>query len=156
EYFSENKIDIAVLETGLGGRLDATNALQSDVAVITPIALDHQKWLGKTLAEIAAEKAGIIKPQTPVVCATQAPEAESVIRLRAIECNAPLQFIGQSYDQSPIALRGSYQKHNAALAIAALRAAKIDVSDLAIARGLTAVEWPARFQAWDERMIIDG
>jgi dihydrofolate synthase/folylpolyglutamate synthase len=156
KYFSENKIDIAVLETGLGGRLDATNALESDVAAITPIALDHQKWLGETLAEIAAEKAGIIKTQTPVVCARQAPQAEKVIRARARECGAPVQFVSEPYEQSPIALRGSYQKQNAALAIAALRAARIDISDLAIARGLAAVEWPARFQSWDERTIIDG
>ena len=156
KYFSANKIDVAVLETGLGGRLDATNALPSDVAVITPIALDHQKWLGDTLADIAAEKAGIIKPETPVVSAAQAPDTESVIRARAIECAAPLRFIRESYEESPISLRGSYQKQNAALAIAALRSFKIDISDAAIARGLAAVEWPARFQAWDERTIIDG
>ena len=156
KHFSETNVDIAVLETGLGGRLDATNALQSDVAVITPIALDHQKWLGQTLAEIAAEKAGIIKSQAPVVCAIQAPEAEKMIRARATECGAPLQFVSEPHENSPIALRGSYQKQNAALAIAALRAARIDVSDSAIARGLAAVEWPARFQVWDERTIIDG
>jgi dihydrofolate synthase/folylpolyglutamate synthase len=156
KHFSENKIEIAVLETGLGGRLDATNALQSDVAVITPIALDHQKWLGETLAEIAGEKAGIIKPQTPVVSAAQAPEAQNVIRARATECDAPHRFVNESYEQSPIALRGSYQKQNAALAIAALRAVGIEISSVAVARGLAAVDWPARFQAWDERTIIDG
>jgi len=177
KHFSENDIDIAVLETGLGGRLDATNALVSDVAVITSIALDHQKWLGENLAEIAAEKAGIIKGKTPVVAASQAPEAEKVIRARAAECGAPLQFVREAYEESPIALRGSYQKQNAALAIAALQAAKsamradssrgdtdppslgsnaTGISVAAIARGLAAVEWPARFQAWDERTIIDG
>ena len=177
KHFSENDIDIAVLETGLGGRLDATNALVSDVAVITSIALDHQKWLGENLAEIAAEKAGIIKGKIPVVAASQAPEAEKVIRARAAECGAPLQFVREAYEESPIALRGSYQKQNAALAIAALQAAKsamrtdssrgdtdppslgsnpTGISVAAIARGLAAVEWPARFQAWDERTIIDG
>ena len=163
-HFSENNIDIAVLETGLGGRLDATNALESDVAVITSIALDHQKWLGENLAEIAAEKAGIIKGKTPVVAASQAPEAEKVIQARAAECGAPLQFVREAYEGSPIALRGSYQKQNAALAVAALQAAKsgrrgdTDLSrdDAAIARGLAAVKWPARFQVWDERTIIDG
>ena len=177
KHFSENNIDIAVLETGLGGRLDATNALVSDVAVITSIALDHQKWLGENLAEIAAEKAGIIKGKTPIVAASQAPEAEKVIRARAAECGAPLQFVRDAYEESPIALRGSYQKQNAALAIAALQAAKsairtdssrddtdppspgsnaTGISVAAIARGLAAVKWPARFQAWDERTIIDG
>ena len=71
KHFSDAKIDIAILETGLGGRLDATNAVQSDVSVITSLALDHEKWLGNTLAKIAGEKAGIIKPRVPVVSAPQ-------------------------------------------------------------------------------------
>ncbi|PYL46659.1 MAG: bifunctional folylpolyglutamate synthase/dihydrofolate synthase, partial [Verrucomicrobia bacterium] len=83
KHFRDAKIGIAILETGLGGRLDATNAVQSDVSVITPIGLDHEKWLGHTLAEIAGEKAGIIKPRVPVVSAPQQPQAEEVIRARA-------------------------------------------------------------------------
>jgi dihydrofolate synthase/folylpolyglutamate synthase len=176
-YFSEAKIDIVILETGLGGRLDATNAIQSDVAVITPIALDHQKWLGNSLEKIAAEKAGIIKEKTPIVSAPQRKEAEVVLRQRAAECRAPLQFVTESYDRSPLALRGAHQKQNAAIAIAALRAANIvahasrlrpvntqaggmrdhsNIDDSAIARGLLSVDWPARFQLWDERSVIDG
>jgi len=155
-YFCEAKVDIVILETGMGGRLDATNAVQSDVSVITPIDLDHQKWLGQTLREIATEKAGIIKPRIPVVCAAQRPEAEEVIRARAVECEAPLQFVNESYNRTTIALPGRHQKQNAALAIAALRAGKIDIDDSAIARGLANAEWPARFQRWDERIIIDG
>jgi dihydrofolate synthase/folylpolyglutamate synthase len=156
KHFSESKIDFAVLETGIGGRLDATNAIQSDVSVITQIDFDHEEWLGNTLADIASEKAGIIKRGTPVVCARQRPEAEKVIRTRAAECEAPLQFVTGSYDSSPIALRGHHQKQNAAVAIAAIRAAKIDIADKAIARGLATIDWPARFQMWDERTIIDG
>jgi dihydrofolate synthase / folylpolyglutamate synthase len=156
KYFSEAKIDIVILETGLGGRLDATNAIRSDVAVVTPIALDHQKWLGDSLEKIAYEKAGIIKQKIPVISAAQRPEAEKVIRARAAECEAPRQFITKPYDQSPLALRGAHQKQNAALAIATLRAAKIDIDDSTVARGLISVEWPARFQKWDERTIIDG
>ncbi len=106
KHFSEAKIDIVVLETGLGGRLDATSAVQSDVAVITPIALDHQEWLGDSLEKIAGEKAGIIKARTPVVSGPQPSEAEKVIRARAAECEAPLQFVEQPYSKSPIALRG--------------------------------------------------
>jgi dihydrofolate synthase/folylpolyglutamate synthase len=155
-HFSEAKIDIVILETGLGGRLDATNAIQSDVAVITPIALDHQKWLGNSLEKIASEKAGIIKQETPVISASQSTDAERVIRVRATECAAPIQFITEVYDQTPLALRGAHQKQNAALAIAALRVGKIDIDDSAVARGLMSVEWPARFQRWDERTIIDG
>jgi dihydrofolate synthase/folylpolyglutamate synthase len=154
--FSEANIDVVILETGIGGRLDATNAIQSDVSVITQIEFDHEEWLGKTLTEIAREKAGIIKPRIPVVCAPQRPEPEKVIRARAADCEAPLQFVNESYDRSPIALRGHHQKQNAAVAIAALRAAKIDVDNSTIARGLATIDWPVRFQKWDGRMIIDG
>jgi dihydrofolate synthase/folylpolyglutamate synthase len=156
KHFSNAKIEIAILETGMGGRLDATNAVQSNVSILTAIDLDHQEWLGGTIGKIAAEKAGIIKPKIPVVAAAQAPDTEKVIRTRAAECEAPLQFITESYDQSPIALRGAHQKQNAAVAIAALRAANIDINDSSIARGLAAVDWPARFQQWDDRIVIDG
>lgn len=156
KHFGDAKIDIAILETGLGGRLDATNAVQSDVSVITPIDLDHEKWLGLTLAEIAGEKAGIIKPGVPVVSAPQQPQAEEVIRTRAAECGSPAQFVNEAYHKSPVALRGDYQKQNAAVAIAAVLAANIQLGEKAIVRGLAAIEWPARFQKWDERTIIDG
>src|SRR5438874_7119510 len=156
KHFSESKIDVAILETGIGGRLDATNAIQSDVSVITQIEFDHQEWLGNTLAVIASEKTGIIKRGIPVVSAPQLLEAEQVIRARAIESEAPLQFVTESYGHSPIALRGEYQKQNAAVAIAAIHAAQIDINDKAIARGLATIDWPSRFQKWDERTIIDG
>jgi dihydrofolate synthase/folylpolyglutamate synthase len=156
KHFSDARIDIAILETGLGGRFDATNTIQSNVSVITPIDFDHEKWLGKTISEIAAEKAGIIKPGIPLVSAAQRPEAEEVIRARAAKCGAPIQFVTEQYDETPIALAGPHQKQNAALAIAALRAAGIDIDSAAIAQGLSCMEWPARFQRWDERTIIDG
>jgi dihydrofolate synthase/folylpolyglutamate synthase len=156
KHFGDAKIEIAILETGLGGRLDATNAVQANVSVITPIALDHEKWLGHTLAEIAGEKAGIIKPGVPVVSASQRPEAEEVIRVRAAECGSPVQFVNESYHRSPVALRGDYQKRNAALALAAIYTANIQVGEKAIVRGLAAIQWPARFQTCDERTIIDG
>ncbi len=168
KYFTEAKTNIVILETGLGGRLDATNAVQSNVAVITPIALDHEQWLGDSLEKIANEKAGIIKAQTPVVSGPQLPEAERVIRGRATECEAPLQFVTETYDKSPIALRGEHQKLNAAIAIAAIKALKLDRLkrsslagqgidiDSAIGRGLATVDWPGRFQCWDKRTVIDG
>ncbi len=156
KHFSNAKIEIVILETGLGGRLDATNAVQSDISVITPIDFDHQQWLGQSLREIAHEKAGIIKPKMPVISARQASDAEKVIRDRAAECEAPLQFMNDSYQKTPIGLSGEYQKQNAVLAIAALRAAKIDIDDSSIARGLASVDWPARFQRWDDRIVIDG
>ena len=156
KHFSDTRVEIVILETGLGGRLDATNAIQSEVSVITPIDFDHEEWLGKTISEIATEKAGIIKPGVPIVSACQRAEAEEVIRARAAKCGAPLRLVTKPYDKAAIALAGSHQKENAALSVAALRAAKIDVDDSAIVRGLAFIDWPARFQRWDERTIVDG
>ena len=156
DYFTGQKIDIAILETGLGGRLDATNAVQSNVSVITAIDLDHEKWLGDTLEQIANEKAGIIKPKVPVVSAPQSHQAEQAILASAAKCKAPVHFVAEKYSQTPIALQGAHQRQNAAIAIAALRHAKIDITDSVIARGLLNVEWPARFQRWDHRTFLDG
>ena len=156
KYFAEAKIDVAILETGLGGRLDATNAVQSDVSVITSIALDHQQWLGQSLREIATEKAGIIKRKIPVVSASQASDVEKVIRSRAAECEAPLELVNDSYQKTPVGLSGEYQKQNAALATSAIRSAKIDIDDLSIESGLASIDWPARFQRWNNRIVIDG
>src|SRR5262249_927889 len=97
KFFSDLNIDSAILETALGGRLDATNGIKSNVAVITSIDFDHEKWLGDSLEKIATEKAGIIKPDTPVVSAPQQPDAEKVIRRRAIDCKAPLEFVSAPY-----------------------------------------------------------
>jgi dihydrofolate synthase/folylpolyglutamate synthase len=156
KYFADERLDVVILETGLGGRLDATNAVQSNVSVITSIALDHQEWLGDSPEKIAVEKAGIIKPKVPVVSAPQKKEVELVLRNRAADCESPIEFITEPHEQHTIALCGAYQKQNAALAIGALRAGKIDIDDSAIAHGLASVDWPARFQKWDERTIIDG
>jgi len=156
KHFADTGVEIVVLETGLGGRLDATNSIEPDVAVITQIDFDHEKWLGKTIAEIASEKAGIIRPGIPVVSAAQLSEAEEVIGAQAAKCDAPVQFVTKPYDESSVALAGSYQKGNAALAVAALRAAKIDIDGSAVVHGLACIEWPARFQRWDARTIIDG
>ena len=155
-HFRERGCDLVVLETGMGGRLDATNAVTPIVSVITPIDYDHQKWLGDTLTAIAGEKAGIIKVGVPVVCAPQPPEAEAVIRARAAESAAPIRFVSESYGESAVALSGIHQKQNAALAIAALGAAEIAVGESALQRGLETVRWPARFQRWDDRTVIDG
>ena len=155
-HFKERACEIVVLETGLGGRLDATNAIRPVVSVITPIGFDHQKWLGNTLEEIAGEKAGIIKRGIPVVSAPQAAEAEKVLRQRASQSEAQLEFVEKTWTKSAVALAGAHQQQNAAVAIAALRAGKIEISESAIERGLESVDWPARFQRWDERTVIDG
>lgn len=156
DHFKKRDCELIVLETGLGGRLDATNAFTPIVSVLTPIGYDHQAWLGNTLEEIAAEKAGIVKPHIPVVSAQQEPAAEKVIRARAAECEAPLEFVTESYATSPLNLAGAHQRQNASLAIAACRSGGIALDESAIARGVVKVHWPARFQRWDERIIIDG
>ena len=169
KHFANTTVDVVILETGLGGRLDATNAVRTNVSVITPVAFDHQEWLGDSIEKIASEKAGIIKARTPIISAPQLPAAENVIRARAAECKARLEFVDKPYTKSPIALRGEFQKLNAAIAIAAIHALTLDClnqsssrgarkgfNQSAIARGLATVEWPARFQCWDKRTVIDG
>jgi dihydrofolate synthase / folylpolyglutamate synthase len=156
DHFKKSRCEVIVLETGLGGRLDATNALTPVVSVITPIGFDHEKWLGNTIEAIAGEKAGIIKARVPVVSAKQEFAAEKIIRARAAECDAPLEFVRESYTATAVALLGAHQQENAGLAIAALRSSGLDVRNDAIVAGLAKIEWPARFQRWDERTIIDG
>ena len=156
DHFKKWDCELIVLETGLGGRLDATNALTPVVSVITPIGYDHQKWLGTTLEEIAGEKAGIIKPEIPVVAAKQLSAAEKVVRARATKCNARLTFVSDPHTSSGVGLAGTHQQDNAAVAVAALRAGNIEISEDAIVRGLASVQWPGRFQQWDERTIVDG
>jgi len=155
-HFKERGCEIIAFETGLGGRLDATNSVTPVVSVITPIGYDHQKWLGSTLEEIAGEKAGIIKTRIPVVSAVQEPAAEKVLRARAAECETSIEIVSEPWTNSPLALSGSHQRQNAALALAALKFGGILVDERAIVRGLAHVHWPARFQSWDARTIIDG
>lgn len=156
DHFKKSSCEVIVLETGLGGRLDATNALTPIVSIITPIGYDHEKWLGNTLEQIAAEKAGIIKPRVPVVSAKQETVAANIILARAAECGAPLEFFSESYTATAVALPGAHQQENAALAVAGLRASRISLTGDAIVAGLARAEWPARFQCWDERIVIDG
>ncbi len=156
QHLQQAQCEIIVLETGMGGRLDATNAVTADVSVITPIDFDHQKWLGNSLAEIAAEKAGIIKQAVPVISAGQQKAAAKVIADRAADCGAPLQFVNEPRTASDVALPGAHQKLNAAVAVAAIGALDSSIPEDVIARALRSVAWPARFQIWDERIVIDG
>jgi dihydrofolate synthase / folylpolyglutamate synthase len=157
DHFKKHECELIVLETGLGGRLDATNALTPVVSVITPIGFDHEKWLGDTLEAIAGEKAGIIKARVPVVSAPQTPEAEKVIRAQANECGSSVELVPAVIDRRyNVGLAGKHQHENATLAIAALRAGDVDIPDDAVVRGLAEVQWPARFQRWDDRIVIDG
>ena len=156
-WFQEQRAEIVILETGLGGRLDATNVVTPAVSVITPIGLDHKQYLGDTLAAIAGEKAGIIKPGVPVVSAPQAPEAEAVIRAAAERAVAPLKFIREPIGASwPLALTGSHQRWNAALAFAAMIASGLRPEPRVIQTAFEKAEWPARFHRADDRIVIDG
>ena len=111
DYFAKEKVDIAIIEVGLGGRLDSTNVINPELSVITNISLDHVAMLGNTLAEIAVEKAGIIKPNTPVVIGETQSETKDVFIDKAKECNAPIYFADQIIDCDKIHIESlDYQK----------------------------------------------
>ncbi len=169
--FAEVPADLTVLEVGLGGRLDATNVIPPPAAAaITSISIDHRDWLGDSLAGIAAEKAGIIKPGVPVATGAQVPAAMAVLESRAAACGAPLLARGRHWhiapapgglhfqdaagalDLPPPSLPGPHQIDNAGVALAAMRASGLGVSDAALARGLAAAEWPARLQRLTGRL----
>jgi dihydrofolate synthase / folylpolyglutamate synthase len=156
DYFRAQSVDLVILETGLGGRLDATNVVHPLVSVLTAIDLDHQHWLGDTLSKIAAEKAGIIKPGTPVVSGPQYPEVRSALEQIAENRSAPITFAVTPIKGTPIGLQGSHQQMNAAIATTAIEKAGIQVSPEAVAKGLEQVYWPGRFQHVEDRIILDG
>jgi dihydrofolate synthase/folylpolyglutamate synthase len=111
DYFAKEKVDIAIIEVGLGGRLDSTNVIKPELSVITNISLDHVSMLGNTLAEIAVEKAGIIKPNTPVVIGETQPETKDVFIKKAEECKAPIYFADQIIDCDKVHIESlDYQK----------------------------------------------
>ncbi len=174
ELFRRAHVEIAVLEVGLGGRLDATNVVTPIATAITSIDFDHQAQLGNTLESIAREKAGIVKPGIPLVCGPLPDNAERVIREICEARNAPLvrasdvvQIVPhdddgtidvrtewRSLDRVHLALPGKHQRANSAVAVAVLNALTergVHVSDEAIRSGLTDAEWPARL----ERFIRD-
>ncbi len=173
EHFRRQAVDIAIIEVGIGGRLDATNIVSPLVSVITSLSLDHTRLLGDTLSAIAYEKAGIIKPQTPVISAPQPPEAQSVIEEMAHAHNAPLTLVGRDwhYETLPHAgatrerwqvtrqgspwgeyqtnLLGAHQALNGTVALAALHTLHskgFELAPQAIPNGLAAVNWPGRLE----------
>ena len=156
DHFRRHSVELVVLETGLGGRLDATNVVDPLVAVLTSIDLDHQKWLGHTLSEIATEKGGIIKPGVSVVSGPQFAEVRTVLEQIAAERSASLSYAEVPVQDLFIGLAGSYQRTNAAIAIQALRKAGIKVNPETLREGLENVLWPGRFQRVGERIILDG
>lgn len=162
--FARHRPDVTILETGLGGRLDATNIISTPlVSVITRIGLDHCDWLGNTHAAIATEKAGIIKPSRPVVCGAMPPEALDAIRAVAARLGSPL-VCATSWTPPPgFALFGSFQKENASTVKAVLdvlrKTGPFTIPDSAIADGLAHVVWPGRCQRIAKdgaTLIVDG
>jgi dihydrofolate synthase/folylpolyglutamate synthase len=161
--FAERKVDVAVLETGLGGRLDATNVCAPEVCVITSIGLDHQEYLGSTLAAIAAEKAGILKPGVPCVVGQLPAEAEAVISARAQAVGAPLHFVRDRFAAGwpETNLVGSHQRGNAGAAwLACELATRLPFDAQVATAALQNVVWAGRWQRLtlnDGRtLIIDG
>ncbi|MDQ5980397.1 MAG: dihydrofolate synthase / folylpolyglutamate synthase [Verrucomicrobiota bacterium] len=164
--FQRRRVDVAVVETGMGGRLDATNIVQPEVSVITSIGLDHCVELGDTVEKIAREKAGIIKPGRPVVIGRMPAGAEEVIREVAAAQAAPVHSVrgvfGEDLTEYPVSnLEGDYQRWNAATAVLAMRLlpANLRHDGAAITRGLQHVDWPGRWQRLEiggRHLILDA
>lgn len=176
-YFAQQQVDIAVIETGLGGRLDATNVCDRPlVSVITSISMDHWQRLGSTLAAIATEKAGIIKPDCPVVVGELPIEAKTAIAAKISECQSPVTWVAaaepsqggarwQGVEYS-MPLLGEHQLLNSAIAIATvqvLQAQGWQITDTAIIAGMAKTQWQGRLQ-WAEyrrgsqtfKLLLDG
>lgn len=156
-HFREQNCELIILETGMGGRLDATTAVPADLAIITPIALDHSEWLGDTLEAIAGEKAGIILPNKPVISSVQTPAAHGVIEQQANERRAPLEFITEPLTGYHVNIPGPHQKQNAALAVAAAHKIKLPMNSDTVRHALNTVTWPGRFERIpNSPIILDG
>ncbi|MBQ9690839.1 MAG: bifunctional folylpolyglutamate synthase/dihydrofolate synthase [Eggerthellaceae bacterium] len=177
QYFAQKHCDVVVLETGLGGRFDATNATTALISAITPIAFDHMEILGNTLADIAAEKAGIIKQNVPVVVYPQEREVWDVIQSKALSLNAPVispdfselsisrRDLSLSLDykgiHAALPLVGSYQPYNACMAIEIVRALNnfgYHIANEHIVSGLEHTRWQGRFQVVCKNplIVVDG
>jgi len=179
-YFAEERVDIAIVETGLGGRLDSTNVVTPILSVITPIGFDHMEYLGYTISAIAAEKGGIIKPEVPVVIGARDTEARATLMSIAAQRRSAARLVDRDYtfrSHAPahridyrgmglsladveLGLAGPFQHENAAVALAAveqLRAQGIAIGEDAIRAGLRAVRWPGRFDivSRDPTVILD-
>ncbi len=167
EAFRDAECDIALVEVGLGGRLDSTNIVTPEVAVITTISFEHQRILGDTLAKIAREKAGVLKPGVPCVVGTRAKSARRAISARARAVGAPLRFIDRDFESTwdrgrlsvrvgdqtwaglRLGLRGDHQGDNAACALAALVELEkngFEISEADIRTGLRRAKWPGRLE----------
>lgn len=166
-YFEEQRCDVVIWETGLGGRLDSTNIVTPLVSVITNVDLDHEKLLGETIEKIAWEKAGIIKPGIPVITGADHPAAIAVLEARARELGSPLRRIDRTrsfpwLNSGRLGLEGPHQVQNAALAVAVAEtlAPRWPISRSRIGQALESTQWPARMQRVEfsdgRTWLIDG
>jgi dihydrofolate synthase/folylpolyglutamate synthase len=167
-YFAEQKCDLVVWETGLGGRLDATNIVTPLASVITNIGIEHSEWLGDTVEKIAIEKAGIIKPGVPVITTATNGHGLEIIKVAAQERRSPLTVVHTAHMNVPpldtlqLSLHGPHQRLNAALALETVRtlAKQIPVADAALRTGLTAIDWPGRMHCIQtisgQTILLDG
>lgn len=154
KYFADNNVEVAVLETGLGGRYDATNVIKSHLcSVITHVDLDHTERLGKTISEIAYEKAGIMKPDCPCIVF----EGLEVYKDVADSLGAMLMVILPFANTDELSLKGAFQQENLSLALAVIETCFPEISPEIIDKGLREVKHPARFQyIADKNLIVDG
>lgn len=153
KYFSDNNVEVVVLETGLGGRFDATNVIKSNLcAIITHIDLDHTERLGNTRSKIAFEKAGIIKPDCPIFTC----EGYEEIKDKADECNSLFVMVAPFEDPTNLALKGTCQQENLSLALTAVRHVFPNIPEEIIQEGIKKVKHPCRFQICKDNLIIDG
>lgn len=153
KYFHDNNVEVVVLETGLGGRFDATNIIKSNLcAIITHIDLDHTDRLGSTKSQIAFEKAGIIKPNCPIFTS----EGYEEIKDKADECNSLFSLVAPFEDTTNLSLKGTCQQENLSLALAAIRYLFPNIKEQDIQTSLREVEHPCRFQIYKNDIIIDA
>ena len=165
-HFRQTQCDLVLWETGMGGRLDATNIVTPQLSILTNVALDHQQWLGNTIPEIAREKAGIIKPNIPSLSASTHPAAKQTIQNQANKMQSQHRHLTQKTIQQltkgiPIALPGQHQRANAALAISATQIlqTQFPISGQAQKQGLETVRWPGRIQTIQrdrQTIVLDG
>ena len=180
QHFADTQVDVAVLEVGMGGRFDATNVITPAVAAITNVALDHQQYLGSSVASIAYEKAGIIKPRVPAVAGRLCADAREVVRAAATERGAPLLELGHDFfveGEHPAAFRyrglgvelgglscpleGRHQLDNAACALALVELARdqgLDAPESAVREGMGSVRWEGRLEIAERHpfLLLDG
>ncbi len=178
-HFARREVDAAVVEVGLGGRLDATNVVRPSVCVVTTISRDHEHFLGTRIGDIAREKGGIIKPGVPVVFGALPPAAKRMLHRIAREREAPMREWGKDFSVVPRppdrfdyhgrewrfeglrpGLRGGYQRHNAGVALATVETLNpvLPVDEKAVRAGLASVRWPGRLEFWPGRppVLLDG